>query len=45
MATVTPGGASFWSRAGAHFGEAAWRLQTIDLTSLLVIPCCLFGVG
>jgi hypothetical protein len=41
----------FWLRAGAlggfwgHLDEAARWYQAIDLTSLLVILCCLFGVG
>ena len=42
---------AFWRRAGAlgvfwgHLDEAARWFQAIDLTSLLVILCCLFGVG
>ena len=42
---------AFWRRAGAlggfwgHTDEAARWLQAIDVTSLLVILCCLFGVG
>jgi len=43
--------AAFWWRAGVlggfwgHFREVGVWFQAIGLTSLLVIVCCLFGVG
>jgi hypothetical protein len=43
--------AAFWRRADflggfwGHTDEASRWLQTIDLTSLLVVLCSLFGVG
>ncbi len=42
---------AFWRRAAAlggfwgHLNEASLWFQAIDLTSVLVILCCLFGVG
>ena len=42
---------AFWMRAQAlhgywgHLNEATYWFQIIDVASLLVVLCCLFGIG